>query len=271
MIRKYTSVIGSKLSYFLSLMVDTRCSFYLNLLKPCLHLYVDMLLHILLYFRIKKLKRLNPFFSCTFHSTQRLLTPRGSFLCPEFKCQLCLPDAHVAMSGPDAGSLRSRLAQSAAQAASPLGHPAASQLELVGTRTPVFCRAASQGPPPLSSGSSVHQPPSQNADAALFLLFLSFPSHQQILLIRSLKSRLNPTICLLLPCYHSSGGLSYLLTGLFLRLPLTPKSVLNKAGRTKLSKWKSDLVTHLLKTLPWHPLTHRLNPRVLPWLSVLPP
>lgn len=110
MIRKYTSVIGSKLSYFLSLMVDTRCSFYLNLLKPCLHLYVDMLLHILLYFRIKKLKRLNPFFSCTFHSTQRLLTPRGSFLCPEFKCQLCLPDAHVAMSGPDAGSLRSRLA-----------------------------------------------------------------------------------------------------------------------------------------------------------------
>lgn len=43
MIRKYTNVRGSKLSYFLSLMVDTRRSFYLN------HTYmlrIYILLHI---------------------------------------------------------------------------------------------------------------------------------------------------------------------------------------------------------------------------------
>ncbi|XP_032287179.1 uncharacterized protein LOC116648943 [Phoca vitulina] len=266
MIRKYTNVRGSKLSYFLSLMVDTWCSFYLN------HTYmlVYILLHIWLYFRIKKSKMLNTFFNCTFHSTQCLLTPRRSWLYPEFKCSasptltslclgqmqaLCVPDLHSQL-------LRQHL---------PLDIQKHLHFNLSEAELLIFSTLPPRGLPIAASGSSVHQPKIQAKILTLPCFFSS-----------SLSSPLaNPfdLIFEIVPESHHMSSPSLLPLkwrivvsvnwSLFLRLPRPLKSVF-KTVRMKLSKYKSDLVTHLLKTLAWHLLTHRLKPRFLPWPFVPP-
>lgn len=211
---------------------------------------------------------MNTFFNCTFHSTQCLLTPRRSWLYPEFKCSasptltllclgqtqaLCVPDLHSQL-------LRQRL---------PLGiqqhlHFNLSEAELT------FSMLPPRGLPIAASGSSVHQPKIQAKILTLPCFFsssLSNPLANPFDLIFEIVPESHRMSSSLLPLkWRIIVSVNW---SLFLCLPCPLKSVL-KTVRMKLSKYKSDLVTHLLKTLAWHLLTRRLKPRVLPWLSVPP-
>ncbi|XP_077917208.1 general transcription factor IIH subunit 3 isoform X1 [Halichoerus grypus] len=201
---------------------------------------------------------------------QCLLTPRRSWLYPEFKCSasptltslclgqmqaLCVPDLHSQL-------LRQHL---------PLDIQKHLHFNLSEAELLIFSTLPPRGLPITASGSSVHQPKIQVKILTLPCFFSS-----------SLSSPLaNPfdLIFEIVPESHHMSSPSLLPLkwrivvsvnwSLFLRLPCPLKSVF-KTVRMKLSKYKSDLVTHLLKTLAWHLLTHRLKPRFLPWPSVPP-